>query len=107
MPFDDFNVEALPPDRGTVMFIAQTGESPASGVEIRIDGESKGFTREDGKLKVEWLLFGKHTGVEIRIDGESKGFTREDGKLKVEWLLFGKHTWGQRMKEREHLSRGI
>jgi len=76
MPFDDFNVEALPPDRGTVMFIAQTGESPASGVEIRIDGESKGFTREDGKLKVEWLLFGKHI-------------------------------WGQRMKEREHLSRGI
>jgi len=45
--------------------------------------------------------------VEIKIDGESKGFTREDGKLKVEWLLFGKHIWGQRMKEREHLSRGI
>ena len=57
---DDLKVEALPPDRGTVMFIAQTGENPASGVEIRIDGESKGFTREDGKLKVEWLLFGKH-----------------------------------------------
>ena len=29
-------------------------------MEIKIDGESKGFTREDGKLKVEWLLFGDH-----------------------------------------------
>jgi|GEM_PF-2308455 len=60
MPFDDFNVEALPPDRGTVRFIAQTGESPASGVEIRVDGGSEGFTGEDGKLKVEWLTEGKH-----------------------------------------------
>ena len=27
---------------------------------LRIDGESKGFTEKDGKLKVEWLLFGDH-----------------------------------------------
>jgi hypothetical protein len=60
MLFEDLKVEALPPDRGTVIFIAQTGENPASGVEIRIDGGSKGFTGEDGKLKVEWLLFGSH-----------------------------------------------
>ena len=53
-------VESLSPDRGTVMFIAQTGGNPAPGVEIRIDGKSKGFTGEDGKLKVEWLLFGNH-----------------------------------------------
>ena len=53
-------VEALSPERGTVVFIAQSEENPAQGVEVRIDGESKGFTEKDGKLKVEWLLFGDH-----------------------------------------------
>jgi hypothetical protein len=61
MSLDDLKVEALPPDRGTVVFIAQTEGNPTPGVEIKIDGKSRGFTGEDGKLKVEWLLFGEHT----------------------------------------------
>ena len=54
-------VEALPPERGAVVFVAQTEKSPAQGVEVRIDGESKGFTEKGGKLKVEWLVEGKHS----------------------------------------------
>ena len=61
MASDDLKVEVLPPDRGTVTFIAQTGENPIPGVEIKIDSETKGFTSKDGKLKVEWLSFGDHT----------------------------------------------
>jgi hypothetical protein len=58
---ENVQVEALPPDRGTAAFIAQTEGEPISGVEIKIDGVTKGFTDGEGKLKVEWLIAGEHS----------------------------------------------
>jgi hypothetical protein len=82
MSSDDLKVETLPPDRGTVVFVAQREENPISGVEIKIDGESKGFTDEEGKLKVEWLLYGDHTWRAVY-----EGREVSQGKFEIEKIV--------------------
>ena len=46
--------------KGTIIFTAKQGEDPLKGVEIKINGQSKGSTDSDGILTVEWLLKGEY-----------------------------------------------
>jgi len=47
--------------KGTAVFEAKMGGIPASEVEVRIDNERKGSTDDIGRLRVKWLIAGKHS----------------------------------------------
>ncbi|MDY6855695.1 MAG: hypothetical protein SWO11_13505 [Thermodesulfobacteriota bacterium] len=57
---DQLTIGVSPAMRGTLPFSALFGSRTIPGVEIRIDGEVKGITDENGELLAKWIVAGKH-----------------------------------------------
>lgn len=68
---------------GSVVLEAQEeeGGSPRAGLRIQIDGKAFGQTGEDGKLRVEGLLFGPHDWSVDSGDGVPRGGSFEVPKI--------------------------
>ncbi|MDY6853990.1 MAG: hypothetical protein SWO11_04675 [Thermodesulfobacteriota bacterium] len=96
---DQLKIGASPPMRGTVAFNALNGSRDIPGVKIRIDGEEKGVTDENGELLVKWLVAGKHKWSAFYEEEEVSQGKFEVSKIIEAKIIDRKAIFGKEFKE--------
>jgi len=89
-------IEVLEPVNGRVVLLAKEKGNPIEGIEIRVEGESKGRTGAGGELEVQSILAGTHNWEALDSEGrEAKGMIEIPEITQVEYVPMSVERDGQ------------